>query len=161
MYSKILVPLDGSAIAELALSQAEEIAKAMGAEVLLLQVVQPPLAKLPEVGSGEESRALLEEGGRARAYLATVASRLGSAGIRCRFEVAEGPPASAIIAFARREAADIVVMSTHGRSNITKLVMGSVAEKILFACDRPVLLVRPERAAVRHFDESDIFAGAR
>ncbi len=161
MYSKILVPLDGSALAERALAQAEEIARGTGAEIVLLQVVQAPLSMSPEAGQEEETKAILEQASRARVYLGTVASRLAAAGSRSRFEVAEGPPAAGILGFAHREEVDLIVMSTHGRSGVSKLLMGSVAEKVMLTTKRPVLLVKPERVPTPgHLDESDVFLSA-
>ncbi len=160
MYTKILVPLDGSALAERAIAQAEQIAKATGAELILMQVVQTPLGKTPEAGETEELKALRESGAQARAYLGMVATRASGAGIKTRFEVLEGAPAAGILAFAHNEDVDIIVMSTHGRSGLSKLVMGSVAEKVMLTTKRPVLLVKPERLHVEHIDEADVFLSA-
>lgn len=160
MYTKILVPLDGSALAERAVAQAEEIAKASGAEVILVQVVQAPLGKTPEAGQSEEGKAFLETAAQARAYLAMVATRVSGAGVKARFEVLEGAPAAGILGFAHDQDVDIIVMSTHGRSGVSKLVMGSVAEKVMLTTKRPVLLVKPERLQVSHIDEADVFLSA-
>ncbi|MGE5189883.1 MAG: universal stress protein [Gemmatimonadota bacterium] len=160
MYTKILVPLDGSALAERAVIQAEEIAKATGAELIFLQVVPAPLGKAPEAGQDEEIKALLESAAQARAYLGMVATRAGGAGVKSRFEVMEGAPAAGILAFAHDNDVDLIVMSTHGRSGVSKLVMGSVAEKVMLTTRRPVLLVKPERLAETHIDESDVFLSA-
>ncbi len=160
MYTKILVPLDGSALAERAIVQAEEIAKAAGAALLLVQVVQAPLGKTPEAGQAEEEQAFRETAAQARAYLGMVTTRVSSAGVRTRFVVLEGSPASGILAFAHDEDVDIIVMSTHGRSGISKMVMGSVAEKVMLTTKRPVLLVKPERLQVSHIDETDVFLSA-
>src|SRR5512146_1826378 len=74
MYTKILVPLDGSALAERAIVQAEEIARAAGAELILIQVVQAPLGQTPEAGQAEEEKAFRETAAQARAYLGMVAT---------------------------------------------------------------------------------------
>ncbi len=160
MYTKILIPLDGSTLAERAIVQAEEIAKATGAELILIQVVQAPLGKTPEAGQAEEEKAFRENAAQARAYLSMVATRISGAGVRCRFVVLEGAPAAGILAFAHDEDVDLIVMSTHGRSGISKVVMGSVAEKVMLTTKRPVLLVKPERLQVTHIDEADVFLSA-
>ena len=160
MYTKILVPLDGSALAERAIAQAEVIAKATGAELILVQVVQAPLGKTPEAGQSEEGKAFLETAAQARAYLGMVATRVGATGVKARFEVLEGAAAAGILGFAHDQDVDIIVMSTHGRSGISKLVMGSVAEKVMLTTKRPVLLVKPERLHVSHIDEADVFLSA-
>lgn len=160
MYTKILVPLDGSALAERALVQAEEIAKAAGAELILAQVVQAPLGQTPEAGTSEEVEAFRETAAQARAYLGMIATRVTGAGVKVRFEVVEGAAAAGILTLAHNEDVDMIVMSTHGRSGISKLVMGSVAEKVMLTTKRPVLLVKPERVQVEHIDEADVFLSA-
>ena len=160
MYTKILVPLDGSALAERAVAHAEQIAKAAGAEMILVQVIQAPLGAAPEAGQDEEVNALRESAAQARAYLGMVATRVSAAGVRARFEVLEGAPAAGILAFAHSEDVDLLVMSTHGRRGITKMVMGSVAEKVMLTTKRPVLLVKPERLRAEHIDEADVFLSA-
>lgn len=160
MYTKILVPLDGSALAERAVAQAEEIAKATGAEIILLQVVQAPLGQSPEAGQVEETKALLETAAQARAYLGMVATRVSAAGARARFNVLEGAVAAGILGFAHNEDVDLIVMSTHGRSGISKFVMGSVADVVMRTTKRPVLLVKPERLQLTHIDEADLFLSA-
>lgn len=160
MYTKILVPLDGSALAERAIVQAEEIARAAGAELILIQVVQAPLGQTPEAGQAEEEKAFRETAAQARAYLGMVATRVSGGGVRSRFVVLEGSPAAGILGFAHDEDVDMIVMSTHGRSGISKLVMGSVAEKVMLTTKRPVLLVKPERLHVSHIDEADVFLSA-
>lgn len=160
MYTKILVPLDGSTLAERAITQADEIARATGAEVILLQVVQAPLAKVPEAGQAEEDNAIKEIAAGARAYLAMVASRVSADGAKVRFEVLAGAPATGILGFAHKEDVDLIVMSTHGRSGLSRLVMGSVAEKVMLTTRRPVLLVKPEKVFVEKIDEADAFLSA-
>ncbi len=160
MYTKILVPLDGSALAERAIVQAEEIARPAGAELILVQVVQAPLGQTPEAGQAEEEKAFRETAAQARAYLSMVATRVSGAGVRARFVLLEGAPAAGILGFAHDEDVDLIVMSTHGRSGISKVVMGSVAEKVMLTTKRPVLLVKPERLQVSRVDETDVFLSA-
>ncbi|GAB4367579.1 MAG: universal stress protein [Deltaproteobacteria bacterium] len=160
MYTKILVPLDGSALAERAIPHAEEIAKGTGAELILMQVVGIPLADAPEAGPAEEKKSFEAEVDSARAYLESIGARLREAGLAARCVVARGAPDSEILGFAHRENVDILVMSTHGRSGISKLLMGSVAQKVMLTTKRPVLLVKPERVHAARVEEVDMFLGA-
>jgi nucleotide-binding universal stress UspA family protein len=162
MYSKILVPLDGSVLAERATQHAVEIARGTEAEIILLQVVQAPLSKVPEVGMSEEVKSFQEVAAQVRAYLDRIASRLRSEGAKkVRVEVVEGVADAAILGFAHNEDVDILVMSTHGRTGLSKAIMGSVAEKVMLTTKRPVMLVKPERIALaEHIDEIDTFLSA-
>jgi len=160
MYTKILVPLDGSALSERALTHAEEIAKGTGAELILMQVIGIPLADVPEVGPAEEEKAFSAEVDSSRAYLESIGERLRQAGVSVRTVVAQGAADSQILGFAHRENVDILVMSTHGRSGLSKLLMGSVAQKVMLTTQRPVMLVKPERVHAARVEEVDMFLGA-
>lgn len=160
MYSKILVPLDGSALAERAVDHAIEIARGTGAELVLLEVIQAPLAGVPEVGSAEEAKSLSEIAGHAKNYLNIVASRAANEGIKVRYVVVDGQADAAILGFAHKENVDIIVMSTHGRTGLSRAIMGSVAEKVMLTTKRPVMLVKPERVSTHVIDEADVFLSA-
>ena len=88
MFKKILVPLDGSALSERAIEQVEKMAEGSGAEVLLLKVVPAPLAKAPEAGQIEESKAFAEVTDRATAYLEKIGKRLAAISVKSRVLVA-------------------------------------------------------------------------
>jgi len=154
MKPKILVPLDGSKLAERAVEQAEKIAKALGHEVILFQVIRNPLASTPEVGPETEERATLDTIDTANAYLKSIASGLESKGIKTRVEVGEGPPYAGILGLAHREDVDFIIMSTHGRTGLTRALMGSVAEKVVYTTKRPVMLVKPEKIFRARSDEA-------
>jgi len=159
MYKKILLPLDGSALAERAIDQAEEIGKMSGAEILLLQVVPASLAKYPEVGQAEESKAFMESVNRARAYLEKIAARLAGKSVKARILVPSGEPYAEILAVAHMENVDCIVMSTHGRTALERALLGSTAEKVVYTTKRPVFLVKPEKIQeARNLHESEIFA---
>ena len=161
MYTRILVPLDGSALAERALPHAGGIGRATGAEVILLQVVQAPLGDAPEAGQTEEDRAIREVAVEALSYLGTIAGKLKEEGsIKVRTEVLEGPAADGILGFAHREDVDLIIMSTHGRTGISKLLMGSVAEKVMLTTKRPVMLIKPERSRTERIEEVDAILSA-
>jgi nucleotide-binding universal stress UspA family protein len=144
MYRTILVPLDGSNLAEQALTPAGEIAQKFGSELLLLRVVPPDpmLATLPYLALRTDDnydylvRRQMEE---AEAYLASV--KLPIPGGLVRYRVLAGAAPELIVATATEEPVDLIVMSTHGRTGLTRLLYGSVAEAVLRGATTPLLLV--------------------
>jgi nucleotide-binding universal stress UspA family protein len=154
MYEKILVPLDGSALAERALLHAAGIARGTRAEILLLQAIYAPLPVVPEPVLLAEGK-MIEEAAKATSeYLERIGSQLREGGHRVRTMVEESPPADAILRVADREMVDLIIMSTHGRSGLSRLMMGSIAESVLRNTHRTVMLVKPDRpAATEHPSE--------
>jgi nucleotide-binding universal stress UspA family protein len=161
MEQKILVPLDGSALSERALETAEKIAKAFGHEMVLLRVIDTPLEVTPEAEPEEERRAASASIDKATAYLKGIASRFEGKGIKTRIEVGVGFPHSAVVALADKEDVEFIIMSTHGRTGLARVLMGSVAEKILHATERPVMLVKPEKIHKTRTDEEKAILSAR
>jgi nucleotide-binding universal stress UspA family protein len=143
MYERVLIPLDGSGLAEAILPFAEHVAGPLDAEVVLLQVVEP-LSPIAGLGTGAivGPDALFLRQVEAKRYLDAVAVRLRAKGLRVRTILALGTPASEIAATARAERADLIAMTTHGRSGVKRVIFGSVAEEILRKADIPVLAVR-------------------
>lgn len=144
MYDKILVPLDGSVLAERAIRHAEEIARGSRSEILLLQSVTLPMPVVPEAVLVPDSKWLAEAKKDAARYLDGIAASLRNAGMRVRAMVDERPPADAILHVAAREQVDLIVMSTHGRGGLSRLLMGSIAESVFRSTSRTVMLVKPE-----------------
>ena len=137
-FAKILVPLDGSSLAESALWKAVDGAE--GATICLLRAAEADAA--PGAESPEAQLAALRE---ARDYLRKIVRRLEDKGVkRVEARVWYGPPAAAIVGAARTEKVDLIVMATHGRGGLERLVLGSVAEAVLRSASVPVLVVRPE-----------------
>jgi len=159
MFKKILVPLDGSALAERVIDQVEKMAKESIAEVLLLKVVPSPFRKVPEAGQMEESKAFAESVGRSTAYLEKIAARLGALSVKSRILVPSGEPYAEILAAAHKEDVDFIVMSTHGGTALARALLGSTAEKVVYTTKRPVFLVKPEKIHAARIEEGDIFAG--
>jgi nucleotide-binding universal stress UspA family protein len=159
MFKKILVPLDGSALAERAIEQVEKMAQGSSAEVLLLKVVPAPLGKTPEAGQTEESKAFAESVDRSTAYLGKIAARLDAISVKSRILVPSGEPYSEILAAAHREDVDCIVMSTHGGTALARALLGSTAEKVVYTTKRPVFLVKPEKIHAARIEEGEIFAG--
>jgi len=148
MYEKILVPLDGSPLAERAIRHAQEIARGTRSEILLLQAVNLPMPVVPEAVLVPDAKWLNEARKEAAVYLDVIAAPLREAGMRVRTLLDERPPADAILHVAAREEVDLIVMSTHGRGGFSRLLMGSVAESVFRGTSRTVMLVKPERPAV-------------
>ena len=142
MYRRALVPLDGSTVAEAILPFVLEIAGPLDMDVVLLRVLEPIP---PTVLEGARHVAFEDVEGRraqAEAYLAPIAQDLRSRGVRAETAVRRGEPAAEIVEGAREAGADLIAMTTHGRSGLRRLVFGSVAEAVLRAANVPVFLMR-------------------
>jgi nucleotide-binding universal stress UspA family protein len=142
MYKKILVPLDGSELAQIALDQAEKLAKTFDAEIVLFQVV--PF--MPIYGSPELVTPLIvdeKQKEAAEKYLANLVEELKKRGLKTTATVRTGQQVAVeIIDFAKESGVDLIVMCTHGRSGISRWVLGSIAHKVLTRAETPILLVR-------------------
>lgn len=139
---RILVPLDGSQLAEQALAPAKELARALAAELHLLRVTSSAHVRLEtpamiEVFDDLEQRELNE----AEAYLRDKAQSLPDGAVAA-VEHATDSVADTIMDYAAREAIDLIVMSSHGRSGISRWVYGSVAEKVLRSACCATMVVR-------------------
>jgi len=141
---RILVPLDGSALAELALPEAIALSKLPHTEVTLLQIL-PPIEEVITVGLQEITLDQQWNAQREQAlhYLRTVAVRPEWQGANINVAVEMGRPADTILAFAEKQGIGRIVMSTHGRTGLGRWVFGSVADKVLRAATTTVVLVRP------------------
>ena len=151
MYKKVLVPLDGSPLAECTLSHVKNLFKdgSVG-EVTLLNVVKVDLPWL-EMGRDRPTKPIDINAIRkplfaaSRKYLADIESRLVSEGIKVRTESVEGNrPADTITEYAQKEDMDMIIIGTHGYTGLKKLMLGSVAFGVLHQSHIPVLLIRPE-----------------
>ncbi len=132
-YQRILVPLDGSELAEAILDHVEQAARAFSAEVVVLTVL-PATGVVPELAR--------EDITQATSYLDRMKQRLTDKGLKVQTTIRYGDPADEIIDYARVNDIDLIAMSTHGRSGISHLIFGSVAEKVLRGTRSPVLLIR-------------------
>ncbi|MDP8921496.1 MAG: universal stress protein [Chloroflexota bacterium] len=140
---RLMVPLDGSPLAEEALPLAVDLASATGARLTLVRVESwvtegsAPYGSVPEFTELED-----EAAAEAQEYLAQVAGRLGPAPA-VDMVVLRGRPAEALVDFSLHERTDLVVMTTHGRGGLRRLVLGSVADRVVRA-GVPALLSRPK-----------------
>lgn len=141
---RLLVPLDGSPLAEQALTKALDVAEGGKTTLLLLRAAEA--STWPGVDPTDEQIRVVQE---AEEYLSAVQARLAAKGIRkVETSVWYGPPASAITEAARVADADLIVMTTHGRSGLGRLILGSVAEAVLRGTSTPILLLRAHGAPV-------------
>ena len=140
MYKRILLPLDGSALAEQALPHAIAQAKCFEAELTLLKVLEL-LPKERRFNPAIIREAFELTDTMARKYLGQVAIRAHDQGIPVRIATVEGQPHGEIIKFAEANEIDLIVISTRGHSGISRWLMGSVADRVVRGATVPVLLV--------------------
>jgi nucleotide-binding universal stress UspA family protein len=140
-FDKILIPLDGSRFAEAALPKAVELVRNNpGATLILLRAAEA--TTFPGVDPIDAQVSVVHE---AEDYLETVAARLRADGVSgVRTSVWYGAAAPAIIEATERAKADLIVMSTHGRSGVGRLIVGSVAESVVRGTRTPIFLIRVE-----------------
>lgn len=156
MYEKIVVPLDGSKLAECVLPYVEELAKGCDTkEIILISVTEnvvgykadadyrqaagpfPPLEPVTKVAVAVGTKQ-----GQAERYLGRIAKQLDGKGTKLRTEVLLGNPAQEIASFAEHDGADIIVMASHGRSGLSRWAYGSIADKVFRASRLPVLMIK-------------------
>lgn len=145
MVKRILVTLDGSDFSERALEPAYEIAEQFKAEVVLLRVLAPdPIAMA--AGAGPQYLDLHEmreqrELSEAESYLRSIRTAWKISGVATQIRVAVGAPPEMILKVADGVDADLIAMSTHGRSGLDRFLYGSVAEAVLRGTQVPLLLI--------------------
>lgn len=146
-FGRILLPLDGSELAERILPAAKALGRLFDASFTVLRVVSPPFRPglaYEDLPIQVDSEAMVEREEAVTEYVEEMAGRLRSEGLGARGRVVHGAETAAeIVQAADEEDADLVAMATHGRGGLQRLVLGSVADKVLRAGERPVLLHRP------------------
>ncbi len=151
MYQKVLVPLDGSDLAECTLSHLKSLIKdgSVG-EVTLLNVVKIDIPWAELENRQFDLNALREPlFAASKKYLADVESRLSSQGIKVKIESIEANrPADTITDYAKKNGMDLIVVATHGYTGLKKLMLGSVASGVLHQSSVPVLLIRPDACRI-------------
>ncbi|MFH1638708.1 MAG: universal stress protein [Chloroflexota bacterium] len=146
MYKKILVPLDGSEFSECSLEHVRAITRGDHVpEVILLRVIEPA----PEfylgrkMGGDFQSKVTEIIVTEAKDYLSKTADGLKKDGITIRTVVIQGKPAEEILDYAAKNQVDLIIMTTHGRSGVSRFAFGSVAEKVIRSSPLPVLSISP------------------
>jgi nucleotide-binding universal stress UspA family protein len=148
-FKKVLVSLDGSPFSEASIPHVEELLQGSGSEVILLRVGEIP--KLPADRSPsikpnwEEYRDMLmaDTKRQIEEYLKKIADMLAREGIRAKQQATIGKADEIILQLARKEDADLIIMTTQGRTGISRWVYGSVASRVVEGSSQPLLLIRP------------------
>jgi len=149
---KVLAALDGSQFAEAIIAHAESFARAMGGKVVLLQVIEP--VKAPQLviykdWEKVEKDLVAKLQREAERYLGRKKTFLEGKGVKVGVQLLQGRPAETILQYAAENDIDLIALTTHGFSGVTRWAYGSVASRVVEASTRPVLLVRPPLPAVK------------
>lgn len=149
MYQHILIPLDGSEVAECVLPHLKAIGEGCNAKKVTLVRVVEPLHMYGGVETSirpEERRRIDDEAKKiAGAYLEHVAERLKQDGLGANYEVLYGKVIDEIASFVKENGVDLVILSTHGKSGVSRMVWGSMADRILRSIHVPILMIRASR----------------
>ncbi|WP_299430964.1 universal stress protein [uncultured Meiothermus sp.] len=143
MFKKILIPTDGSEFGQDALAQGLDIAKMSGGEVTILYAIESPYEPFQNYATQPPEyfeKLMSDYKDEAKKILSRIAAEAESKGVHARGVIVEEHPVSAILEAAKDH--DLVVMATHGRKGIDRVMMGSVTDKVLHNCSTPVLVVR-------------------
>jgi nucleotide-binding universal stress UspA family protein len=143
-FRKILIPLDGSNLAELAVHKVGQLATKEHTTITLLRAAEVHV--MPLLDPVEAQLAVVRE---AASYLDRIAARLRDRGFRkVETSIWYGAPATAIVEAAEVQKPDLIMMSTHGRSGLGRMILGSVAESVVAGTTTPILLLRVASAPV-------------
>ena len=150
MFDSILVPLDGSLLAECVLPHAMAIARAFEAKIILLRVLDKnqdhESAQLFDLLNWQITKT------EAKFYLETVASRLKKFGLNIQIEVLEGLVAETITEYSQSQGVKLIVLSSHGRTGLSQWGISSVTQKILFSARTSMMIVRAHQPTKEEFD---------
>lgn len=146
MFSKILVPLDGSKRGETILPYAGQLAQQNDATIVLLQVLEPSAALVTpyDMVPYFDAEAMKQRKQEASTYLAGLGGELRAEGIQVKKCVEQGPVVRTILDVAERESVKMIAMASHGRTGLARVFYGSVAAGVLHRADRPLLIVRAD-----------------
>ena len=147
MYQKIMVPLDGSELAECVLPHVETIAKAGGVRnVVFVRAVEPfslsPVRGEPSFTEEQIKEIDSKTLAAAKNYLDQLVSRVDYGSVKVQSEVVTGRAAESLADYATKNEVDLIIIATHGRSGISRWVWGSIADRILHSSCVPILMVR-------------------
>ena len=146
MYQKILVPLDGSEFSECVLNHVRAIATGCQVpEVVLLGIAEPISYQVYYmIGIEDRVREMQKETQKyVESYLSKAADSLRQDGLTVQTVVVSGRPAEEILDYANKNQVDLIIMSTHGRSGVSRWVVGSVTDKVVRHSVTPVLTISP------------------
>ncbi len=143
MYKKILVPLDGSPLAEAVLPHAQALANAEGAEIVLLRVAVTPNEGVFIHNPVLAQNIIDEIEDEAKNYMNIEVAKLQKKGIKVSGITRDGFVPDTILDVAEETHADMIAMSTHGRTGVSRWLLGSVADRIVHYSSVPVMLIHP------------------
>ena len=145
MYKKILVPLDGSEVAESALEHLKAVAIGCNVPETVLLTVIEPVQTGHVYGVSDKWLHDIQKKARVAAenYITSVADSLGKEGVTAKTAIVQGKPADTILDYAIDNQVDLIIMCTHGRSGVSRWTFGSVADRVIRYSTVPVLIVRP------------------
>ena len=143
MYQKILVPLDGSKLSEAILAYVRGMTATGESEVVLLQVPDYPIYDERLMDAELVSMVRRHVDAETRGYLSAIAGDLQSNGRKVSCALGKGDIAEAILDWADRVKADLIAMSTNGRSGVELWLIGSVTDQVLHSAEIPLLVIRP------------------
>jgi nucleotide-binding universal stress UspA family protein len=150
MYKKIMVPLDGSELAECVLTHLPKLTRPEeSTEVLLFEVCEPPmiLADFPATLTEDWDEHVRKETAHIQqqclSYLNEIEKKIASSGLVVTSKTAVGKAAELIVDYAVQNSVDLILMATHGRSGIMRWAYGSTADKVLRSSPVPVMIIRP------------------
>jgi nucleotide-binding universal stress UspA family protein len=146
MFSKILVPLDGSQLAEQVLPYVKSLVQRTQAVVILLRVADHPARQYYVEGLAVNATQSDDSHAHCEAYLYHMAESLTNTNFLVNYAVKEGPIADVILDYADEIQADLIAMSTHGRTSIGRWLLGSVADRVVHGSHIPILLIRGQLA---------------
>ena len=146
MYRRMLVPLDGSELAEGVLTCAKELAGRLDLDVILLYVYSPDALEFAPMYQAYVERAAETIQRQSQEVRQETGIQSESKPTEVRGELAVGYPAEEILRYADENDIDLILMATHGRSGIKRWALGSVADKVVRATKRPVMLIRAKTA---------------
>lgn len=143
MYKKILVPLDGSPLAESVLPHAEALAKSEGAEIVLVRVAVTPARYIFAHNPAEGNNIIHMIEKETEDYMKAEVAKLQNEGVKVTGITCEGAAPDKILEAAEETHADMIAMSTHGYSGVKRWLMGSVADRVVHYSHIPVMLIHP------------------
>jgi nucleotide-binding universal stress UspA family protein len=146
-YKKIVVPLDGSGWSQRAVPHAVDIARANAAELILMHVFRPPAWEYtPEIALAGQEAQVQQAREQMKQYLVGLRAELRGEQLTVRTHMVEGQGVARLVCeYVQSEGIDLIVMSTRGRSGLSRVFFGSIANEIMQCAEVPVLLVRPDK----------------
>ena len=144
MYRNILVPLDGSPLAECVLPHVEAIAHGSdNPNIIFMRVIEMPVSMYSDLSEYQRRQVMANKVEEAKKYFEGLMAQTEFEGITVKCEAIVGNVAESIAEYADRNEVDLIVIATHGRTGIIGLVWGSIADQVLHTSSLPVLMIRP------------------